>query len=156
MRRFFSALIWAGAAALLGAMVLNVLDVLGTKLLGTSIPGTIDFTEEFMVFLTMLPLAHVALEKRHIRFSLIEERLPLRFRGFLQAFQALLALLICAFASWRAYFHLEQVLETMELKKGVDFPVWPAAFVVCFSFGLLSLAWAMLFAEVLRRRGDGS
>lgn len=156
MKRFLSALIWAGAASLFGAMVLNVVDVMGTKLLGTSIPGTIDFTEEFMVFLTMLPLAHVALEKRHIRFSLIEERFPPRLRALLRAFQAILASLICAFVSWRTYYHLKGVIETMELKRGVDFPVWPAAFVVCFSFALLSMAWGVLFLEALRRKGDGS
>lgn len=156
MRPFLSALIWAGAAALFGAMVLNVLDVVGTKLIGSSIPGAIDFTEEFMVFLTMLPLAHVALEGRHIRFSLIEERFPLRYRVLLRSFQALLAFFICAFVSWRTYYHLMGVMETMELKRGVDFPVWPAAFVVSFSFALLSVAWVLVFLAVLRGRKDGS
>lgn len=148
-------LLWAGAAALLLMMAMNVLDVLGTKLLGTSIPGTIDLTEEFMVFLTMLPLAHVALQGRHIRFSLVEERLSRRARTCLKGVQLGLAAAICAFVAWRTSFHLRRALETMELKRGVDFPVWPASLTVCFSFALLSLAWVLLFIEALRGGGDG-
>lgn len=155
MERFAAKLIWGGGIALFLMMAINVVDVLGTKLIGASIPGTIDFTEELMVFLTMLPLAYVALGERHIRFCLIEERLPLKVRRPLRAFQFALASSICAFVTWRTFFHLRGVLETMEMKRGVDFPVWPASLTVCFSFGLLTLAWALLLVEVLRGGGDG-
>lgn len=156
MEKFAAKLIWGGAAALFLTMAINIVDVLGTKLLGASIPGTIDFTEELMVFLTMLPLASVALRERHIRFSLFEERVPVKVRRPLRAFQFALATFICAFVTWRASFHLRGVLQIMEMKRGVDFPVWPASLTVCFSFGLLSLAWALLLFKVLSGGDHGA
>ena len=67
-------IIAAGSMAAL--MIVNVTDIIGTKFFLRSVPGALDISEELMVLVTLLPIAFLALERGHIRITLLEDRLP--------------------------------------------------------------------------------
>jgi TRAP-type C4-dicarboxylate transport system permease small subunit len=140
-------LVIIASAAITVLMVVNFTDIIGTKFFGMSIPGALDISEELMVLVTLLPIAFIALERGHIRITLLEEHLPLAVRFALEVLQYVIAALITGFITARAFAQLQKTIEVMELKGGIDLPVWPANAVIVVSFGFLTLVWLLLLAK---------
>uniref|UniRef100_A0A7C2P4J4 TRAP transporter small permease n=1 Tax=candidate division WOR-3 bacterium TaxID=2052148 RepID=A0A7C2P4J4_UNCW3 len=158
MNTFRKLVLWlmlSAGAFLFFAMGINICDIISTKIFKVSIPGTIDFTEECMVFLTMLPLAFVALEKKHIKFSILEEQFSPKVKKLMKLIQYVLSLGISGFVCVRTFYNFLQSVKVMEMKRGVDLPIWPATFIVFFSFLILTLVWGVLLVESLEDK-DGT
>ena len=130
-------------------MIINFTDIIGTKFFLRSVPGTLDISEELMVLLTLLPIAFVALERGHIRITLLEGRLPLAVRFVLQIIQYVIATLITGFITWRVFVQFQKTVEVVQLKEGLDLPIWPANLVTVVSFGFLTLVWIVLLAKTV-------
>lgn len=128
-------------------MTINFTDIIGTKFFLRSVPGTLDISEELMVFLTLLPIAFVALERGHIRITLLEGRMPPAVRFVLQIIQYVIAMLITGFITWRVFVQFQKTLAVVQLKEGLDLPIWPANLVTVISFGFLTLVWMCLLAK---------
>jgi TRAP-type C4-dicarboxylate transport system permease small subunit len=149
MTRVTRWLVIVAAVAIGFLMVVNFFDIIGTKFFGVSIPGALDLSEELMVLVTLLPIAYIALERGHIRITLLEEHLHVSVRYALEVIQYALAAVITGFVTLRAFAQLMMTLENMELKTGIDLPIWPANVVVVVSFGFLTLVWLLLLAKTL-------
>jgi TRAP-type C4-dicarboxylate transport system permease small subunit len=130
-------------------MIVNFTDIIGTKFFLRSVPGALDITEELMVLMTLLPISFVALERGHIRITLLEGRMPPVVRFVLQIIQYVIAMLITGFITWRVFIQFQKTLEVMELKQGLDLPIWPANLVTVISFGFLTLVWMLLLAKTV-------
>ena len=129
-------------------MIVNFIDIVGTKAFNKSLPGALDISEELMVFLTLLPLAFVALEKGHIRITLLEDRFIRPVRNFFHTIQYSIAAFITGFITWRAFIQFQRAYSTAQLKEGINIPVWPSNLTVTISFGFLTLAWLLLLAKI--------
>ena len=130
-------------------MIINFTDIIGTKFFLRSVPGALDISEELMVLLTLLPIAFVALERGHIRITLLEGRMPLSVRFILQIIQYVIATLITGFITWRVFVQFQKTVEVVQLKEGLDLPVWPANLVTVVSFGFLTLVWIVLLVKTV-------
>jgi TRAP-type C4-dicarboxylate transport system permease small subunit len=130
-------------------MVINFTDIIGTKFFLRSVPGALDISEELMVLVTLLPLAFIALERGHIRITLLEEHLPSVVRFVLQIVQYVIATLITGFITCRVFVQFQKTVEVMDLKEGLDLPIWPANLAVVIAFGFLTLVWMLLLAKAL-------
>jgi len=130
-------------------MVVNFTDIIGTKFFLRSVPGALDISEELMVFLTLLPIAFIALERGHIRITLLEEHLPQIVRFVLQITQYIIATLITGFVTWRVFVQFQKTIEVVSLKEGIDLPIWPANLAAVIAFGFLTLVWVLLLAKTL-------
>jgi len=130
-------------------MIINFTDIIGTKFFLRSVPGTLDISEELMVFLTLLPIAFVALERGHIRITLLEGRMPPAVRFVLQIIQYVIAMLITGFITWRVFVQFQKTLAVVQLKEGLDLPIWPANLVTVISFGFLTLVWILALAKTV-------
>ena len=130
-------------------MVVNFTDIIGTKFFLRSVPGALDISEELMVLLTLLPIAFVALERGHIRITLLEVHMTPTVRFIFQIFQYVIATMITGFITWRVFVQFQVTLKFMQLKEGIDLPIWPANLAVVVSFGFLTLVWMLLLAKTL-------
>ncbi len=130
-------------------MVINFTDIIGTKFFLKSVPGAIDISEELMVLVTLLPLAYIALERGHIRITLLTEHMSLAVRHALQIIQYIIATLITGFITWRVFIGFQETVKVVDLKEGLDLPIWPANLAVVIAFGFLTLVWALLLAKTL-------
>ena len=128
-------------------MVVNFADIVGTKFFLRSVPGALDISQELMVLVSLLPLAFIALGRGHIRITLLEEHLPFVVRFILQNVQYVIATLITGFITWRVFVQFQKTVEVMQLKEGLDLPLWPANLAVVISFGFLTLVWILLLAK---------
>lgn len=138
-----------GAVSIAVLMIVNFTDIIGTKFFLRSVPGALDISEELMVLLTLLPIAFVALERGHIRITLLEGRMTPAVRFALQIIQYVIATLITGFITWRVSVQFHKTLEVMQLKEGLDLPIWPANLVTVISFGFLTLVWMLLLAKTV-------
>ncbi|MBW2065113.1 MAG: TRAP transporter small permease [Deltaproteobacteria bacterium] len=136
-----------GGFSLAVLMVVNFTDIIGTKFFAKSVPGALDISEELMVFLTLLPIAFVALERGHIRITMLERRMSPSLRFVLEIVQYVIAALITGFITWRVYVQLQKTMKIMQLKEGIDLPVWPANLATVAAFGFLTLVWLLLLAK---------
>jgi len=130
-------------------MVINFTDIIGTKFFLRSVPGALDISEELMVLVTLLPLAFIALERGHIRITLLTDHMSPAVRFVLQIIQYVIATLITGFITWRVFVQFQEAVEIMDLKEGIDLPIWPANLAVVIAFGFLTLVWALLLAKTL-------
>ena len=130
-------------------MIVNFTDIIGTKFFLRSVPGALDISEELMVFLTLLPISFIALERGHIRITLLEGRMPPSVRFVLRIMQYVIATLITSFITWRVFVQFQKTVEVVQLKEGLDLPIWPANLVTVVSFGFLTLVWIVLLAKTV-------
>lgn len=137
------------AVSIGGLMAVNFIDIVGTKFFLTSIPGAMDISEELMVLLTLLPIAYIALERGHIRITLVEDRMNPKMRFAMRIFQYGVAILITGFITSRVFVQFHKSLHSMQLKEGIDLPIWPANVAVVISFAFLTLVWVLLLAKTL-------
>jgi TRAP-type C4-dicarboxylate transport system permease small subunit len=128
-------------------MVVNFADIVGTKCFLKSVPGALDISQELMVLVSLLPLAFIALERGHIRITLLQERFAPTVRFALEMIQYAIATLITGFITWRVFVQFQKTVEVMQLKEGLDLPLWPANLAVVISFGVLTLVWMLLLAK---------
>jgi TRAP-type C4-dicarboxylate transport system permease small subunit len=142
-------MVFLAAVSIAIMMVINFTDIIGTKFFLRSVPGALDISEELMVLVTLLPLAFIALERGHIRITLLEEHLPSIVRFVLQIVQYVIATLITGFITWRVFAQFQKTIEVVSLKEGIDLPIWPANLAVVISFGFLTLVWILLLAKKL-------
>jgi TRAP-type C4-dicarboxylate transport system permease small subunit len=144
--RWLAILAAVGIAVL---MIVNFTDIIGTKFFLRSVPGALDISEELMVFLTLLPISFIALERGHIRITLLEGRMPPSVRFVLRIMQYVIATLITGFITWRVFVQFQKTVEVVQLKEGLDLPIWPANLVTVVSFGFLTLVWILLLAKTV-------
>ena len=138
------------AAVSIGVMmVVNFTDIIGTKFFLRSVPGALDISEELMVLVTLLPLAFIALERGHIRITLLTDHMSAAVRFVLQIIQYVIATLITGFITWRVFVGFQETVKVMDLKEGIDLPIWPANLAIVIAFGFLTLVWVLLLAKTL-------
>ena len=142
-------LVVLSAVSIAVMMVVNFTDIIGTKFFLRSVPGALDISEELMVLVTLLPLAFIALERGHIRITLVQERLAPTVRFVLEIAQYVIATLITGFITWRVFVQFQKTVEVMQLKEGLDLPLWPSNLAVVIAFGFLTLVWMLLLAKTL-------
>jgi hypothetical protein len=70
-------------------------------------------------------------------------------RFIFQIFQYVIATMITGFITWRVFVQFQVTLKFMQLKEGIDLPIWPANLTVVVSFGFLTLVWMLLLAKTL-------
>jgi TRAP-type C4-dicarboxylate transport system permease small subunit len=147
-------LVYVAAGCLAIGMVLNTVDVVATKWFGWSIPGALDITEELMVYITILPIAYLAVERGHINITIVQDRVSTGANHVLRITGYSIGLVVMAFMTWRVFTRFTYALNAMELKKGLDLPIWPANLVVVLGFGFLALLYLLLLIRTLKSR-DG-
>lgn len=130
-------------------MVVNFFDIIGSTFFGKSVPGALDISEELMVCLTLLPISFIALERGHIRITMLEERMPPAVRFIFRTVQYLMATAITGFITARVFTQFQKTIRIMQLKEGIDLPIWPGNLAVVISFGVLTLVWALLLVRTL-------
>jgi TRAP-type C4-dicarboxylate transport system permease small subunit len=130
-------------------MAVNFTDIIGTKFFLKSVPGALDITEELMVWLTLLPISYIALERGHIRITLLEDAMPNAMRFAFRILQYVIAILITGIVTSRAFVQFKKTFEVMQMKGGIELPIWPSNLIVVIAFGFLTIIWILLLAKTI-------
>lgn len=128
------------AVCVMSMMVLITADVMNRVLVGGSIPGVYELVETLVVLVAFLGLAIAERTNQNVRIELLTNRLPDRAARFLRVVGNVVGLVIVvlfAVATWETGVH---ALLANDTRQGlVNFPLWPARFVVAIGFTFLAL-----------------
>ncbi len=141
---------WASVLAMVVAFVIMLVLVTDIVLRlvtdSLAVTGSYELTEMAMVIIVFLGFAVTQVEGEHVRVTMIVDRLPLRARGYANAFSALFGAVVCAIVFYAA---VKQALSnsTSGITTAVLFiPIAPFAWIM--ALGLLLLTLALLLDAV--------
>jgi TRAP-type C4-dicarboxylate transport system permease small subunit len=142
-------LVFIAAVGICFIMIINTVDVVGTKIFGMSVPGALDITEEVMVLVALFPVAYLCLERGHFSISLVKNIMHPVLRFLVEVIQYVIAALISGFVTVRTFTQFQTAFSTMTLKEGIDLPIWPATLATTIAFAFLTFVWLLLLARTL-------
>ena len=145
------------ACALFAIMALTFFDVGGRKLLGHSIPGSLELTELLMVMVIFAGMPLVSQRGEHVVFDSLDAYLPAGVQKFQQAFVHLLcatAMLALAWLMWRTGNQFLEAGETTAQLKLLKAPFIYGMSVLCAVTGMVHLGQIVKPAAALAE-GEG-
>lgn len=104
-------LAWLGIALLCVAVLVTVVDVLGRKLLGFSIEGTVEITQLMVMYAAFAAIPYAFTSRSHVAISLFIDKLPFFWRRLSDLAMFLLA---AGFMGAVAYFGALKGLQEWE------------------------------------------
>jgi TRAP-type C4-dicarboxylate transport system permease small subunit len=132
-------------------MVIATIDVITVKLFSFSVPAGKNFIAEFNALIVFMAISYVAIERGHIRITIIENRVS---AGIAHAFKLLghaLGALTIGFCTWRAMILVLDSYNRHIYKYGaLDYPLWPFQLVSVVGFALLAITFIMLFIKEVK------
>ncbi len=124
---------WVGLFGFLAMFVVNLVDVVGAKLLLWPMPGAVEVIGFFQVVAIAPPIAYVLLKGQHIRVDFLLDRLSPRPRGLISAFSSLLGLAVFALLAWQSLLYGQSLLKAGEIGSTSRVPFYPFAFLIALS-----------------------
>jgi len=136
------------SAICIAAMLLvNIIEVIGRKWFNWSLIGYLELTEQLMVFVSILPMAYIAMERGHIRITMVSDRLPAAGRFALEIFGYVLGIIVMVFCTWRAFAQMQYAMKIHLSTNTLSIPIWPTNLVIMIGFGLLFFSWLLLLIK---------
>jgi TRAP-type C4-dicarboxylate transport system permease small subunit len=133
--------------ALLTVVIICVVDVVGWKLFGKSVPSAVDFIQYMNVALVFLAVAYVQTDRGSTAIELLQNHFPLWLKVGVRIFAYLLGFASLMFVVYRGWFLLADMWEKHDAAVGTwSFPLWP--FQVCLLVGCFFLGWAFVVTGV--------
>ncbi|MFQ5935954.1 MAG: TRAP transporter small permease subunit [Acidiferrobacterales bacterium] len=130
--------------ALLLMMIAGAADVIGTNLdLGglraSPIPAAFEFMATMMVVNVFLAMSLAQARRNHIRVEVLVNRLPKRLQKAADFVQYVLGVVFFGLIAWFAWPAAVHSFSVGEYAPGlINFPVWPARFILAFGATLMS------------------
>lgn len=157
LRRLALVILLIGGIGTMAAMFLGTIEVVGTQILRTPVPGALELTESTMVLIVFGALAYAQIRRSHIRVELIYTHMGPRVRAGMDVFAGLAALVFFSLLLWQAYHEAAYSLQIGEATVGlIRFPLFPARIVLALGTALLILQLLVDLAIDIRRVIDGS
>jgi len=94
---------WVGLAALVGMVLIALIDVVGSEVFQWPLPGSTEITAFLLVVAIAAGLAFSQIAGRHIRVGFLIDRLPKRGKIALEIFSSVLGLGLFAVFVWVTY-----------------------------------------------------
>ena len=130
-------------------LLINVIEVVGAKWFHWSLIGYLELTEQLMVLVSLLPIAFIALERGHVRITMVTDRLPSAGRFTLEILGYVLGTLVMAFCTWRAFVQMQYAMKIKLATNTLSLPIWPTNLVIMIGFGLLMFSWLLLLIRMV-------
>lgn len=153
MRRLEAALGLLAAVALFAMMALTFADVIGRKLLGASIPGSLELTELLMLAVIFVALPLTSLHGEHVVFDLLESVLPARLLTWQHRIANLVCVALLLGAAWLVALRAGRTLAEGDVTAQLGLPLAPFHYAVALIL-LVSAAMHLVLAVRATARSD--
>lgn len=138
------------AAAIMGLMVLGVLQIVLRTVFNTPIDGYIDLVELSMASMAFLGAAYAQRMGSHIRMELLMGRLSGRWLWAAEAFGAAVALFVIGVLIYYGYGHFLRAYTLGDTTIDAEYPTWPSKILVPIAFAIWWLRLALQFVGAVR------
>lgn len=99
------------ALALLAMTLLTFADVIGRKLLGNSVPGSVEVTELLMLLVIFVALPLTTLHGEHVIFDLLDRFFPSSLRVLQHRIAHLICVLLVGGGAWLVLLRANRTVE---------------------------------------------
>lgn len=138
------------ALAFIGAVLLNVANVVGRYLFDHSMIGAEEVQTYLMVAMTFFGAAVVAFRGRELRMDVLIHRLPRPARHGLRRVERVVMAVCCGFTAWQSFRYAWQMAQLGVRSDGADIPMWLPHGTVAAGLAIVAL---VALVQVLRPRG---
>lgn len=139
-QRLWGAMRWSAAGGVFLMMLVAFADVVGRKVLGQPLRGSVELTELLMLLVVFMGVAMVSREQTHVQLDLIDAWVPPRWQGVRMRLGEMLAGLVMLGAGWLALTRAIQAAHEGELTTLLRISLAPAYYVVAALLALGALA----------------
>ena len=156
LRRVALVILLLGGIGTMAAMFLGTIEVVGTQILKTPIPGALELTESTMVLIVFGALAYAQIRRGHIRVELIYTNMGPRVQAAMDVFANLAAIVFFSLLLWQSYHEAVYSFEIGEATVGlIRFPLFPARLILSVGTALLLLQLVLDTIVDIRRIKTG-
>jgi TRAP-type transport system small permease protein len=128
------------ALALIGAVLLNFVNVIGRYGFGTTMTIADELQTYIMVWIAFLGAAVVTWRGVHLRMDVIAQRLPRAFQKFLLWVEAALVLVLGLLVTWVAWQYVAQMYGLAARSQTAGIPMWIPHSALLVGFALIVVA----------------
>jgi len=153
IRAVNTSLHYLAGALIVGVVAITVYNVLGRWLFDAPLRGVVELTELAMVGIVYLGLARAQQQDGHITVDLLYQRLGQRWRAALDAFAAVVGVVVVALIAWRLYVYAGVLEAGGRTTASRRIPLYPFAYLAIVGLAAYVLALATSFVRSLRDAG---
>lgn len=144
---------YVAGALIIGVVVITVYNVLGRWLFDEPLRGTVELTELAMVGIVYLGMAYAQHQGSHITVDLLHQRFGRRWRAALDAFAAVVGIVVVALIAWRLSVYADVLEAGGRTTASRRIPLYPFAYLAIVGLAAYVLALATSFVRSLRDAG---
>jgi TRAP-type transport system small permease protein len=128
------------ALALIGAVLLNFVNVIGRYGFGTTMTIADELQTYIMVWIAFLGAAVVTWRGLHLRMDVIAQRLPPAAKKMLEWVEATLMLVLGSLVTWVAWQYVAQMYNLQAKSQTAGIPMWMPHSALLVGFALIVIA----------------
>jgi TRAP-type C4-dicarboxylate transport system permease small subunit len=127
------------ALALIGAVVLNFVNVVGRYGFGTGFYAADELQTYIMVYIAFLGAAVASWRGLHLRMDVLAQRLPTGMRRILSGAELVLVVILGGLVTWVAWQYVGQMYSLGARSQTAQIPMWIPHTALVLGFGLMVL-----------------
>jgi TRAP-type C4-dicarboxylate transport system permease small subunit len=156
--KFVSSLSFIGAVWIVLMMLLIVADVIGRSVFNQPVTGTSEIIRNSIVGITFLQMTHVLKNGRHIRTTLLLDKVSQKWKMVMNGFAYLIGLVLFILLVSQSWEPMLEAYRTgdYEGEGALKVPTWPARFLVLLGSLVMALQFAILLYGSIRNLFIGS
>ncbi len=140
------------ACALVAAVAMNVVNVIGRYVFGSSMSGVDELQIYLLMALAFFGSVIATVRGQHLRMDVLTRFFPGGFNRFLRGLEAVGAVVLCGFVCFISTSYALRMAQIGTMSENAHIPIWIPHSVVALAFAALTLAGAIEL--VLRCRGS--
>ena len=130
---------WIGSAAALLLVIVVAANIIA-RILGHSIPGILDISQNFMVIIVVMMLAYTQAQRGHIGVEFVLNLLPESGRRVVGLITLLLSLAFAVLLAWQSWAMAWSALEVRDHSGVYPYlPLYPGKLILAIGVSLLCL-----------------
>ena len=127
------------ALALIAAVVLNFVNVVGRYCFGWGFIAADELQTYIMVYMAFLGAAVASWRGLHLRMDVLAQRLPAVVQKVLTTIELILILILCSLVTWIALKYVMQMYSFGAKSQTAQIPMWIPHMAIAAGFGLMVL-----------------
>ena len=151
MNRAIAALEKILGAALIVAVVINFVNVLGRYVFGTTFISADEVQIYIMVYIAFLGAAVATWRRVHLRMDVLVHRLPKAIRRGLAAAELVLILVLAAIVLYGSTKYVTQRASIAARSQNAGIPMWLPHSAIVMGFGLIAVLAVLQIVQLFRK-----
>jgi TRAP-type C4-dicarboxylate transport system permease small subunit len=131
------------ACALIAAVGMNVINVVGRYVFGSSMPGVDELQIYLLVVLAFFGSVVASVRGQHLRMDVLTRFFPQGFNRFLRGLEAVGAVVLCGFVCFVSTSYALRMAQIGTVSENAHIPMWIPHAVVALAFAALTLVGAV-------------